>query len=475
LEGIKDGKKFLEMASRVALKKPVVILKAGKTAKTQLAIASHTGALAGSDEIMSVAFQKAGVIRANDLDEFFNLLKFISKYPAPKSNSCAVVTNAGGAGVLATDAFKDKNLALAEISTAAKDKLKKLLPPEASVENPIDLLGDAQQDRYQVALEILRQEKIENIFCLLTPQNQTNVAEIANLTIEQAKNKKINLIPVFIGGEKIASALEKFAKNELVNFSSPEAAIGTLEKYRSWQQFRENVKQEAILKIDRKRKKNSQAIILQALANGRKALSFADATSVMAMYGIKAAAHRTVTAENLGQLGLNFPLALKIDSDTILHKTDQGGLKLGIKDQAELETAFAQMRDSFPAEPIIAQAQVGKFAEIILGIKRDPIFGSVIVYGLGGIYTEIFKLVNFLLLPMTLQEIETQLLQSKIAFLFAGARGQAVCDSKEFAAILLGLMHFAQENPQVAEFDINPLFVYNDKQVACAVDIKIIF
>jgi len=475
LEGIKDGKKFLEIAKKVSLKKPIVILKAGKTAKTQLAIASHTGALAGSDEITSVAFEKAGVIRVDNLDEFLNILKLVSNYEVPESSLCAVLTNAGGAGVLATDAFKDKNISLAEISPASKKKLRAILPAEASVENPIDLLGDAQEDRYLGALEILKQEKIENIFCLLTPQNQTNVAEIAQVILEKAQTKKLNLIPVFIGGERVASAIAKLTKNGLVNFATPESAINTFEKYYNWQAFKATTPEVPMLKILATRKTQVQAIIKKALSEGSKALSFADGAKVMELYGIKAIAHSVVTGENIEELGLGFPLVLKVDSDEILHKTDQGGLRLGIKNQEELKRAFAEMNEAFKGEKIIAQFQAGKFAEIILGIKQDPIFGPVIVYGLGGIYTEIFKLVNFLLVPMSLVEIETELLKSKISFLFKGARGQAVCNSQEFAEILLGLMQFAQENPQVAEFDINPLFIYNDKQQACAVDIKIIF
>ena len=474
LEGIKDGQKFLQVAQKVSLKKPIIILKAGKTAKTQLAIASHTGALAGSDEITSSAFEKAGIIRANNLDEFLNLLKFFSTYDAPKSSLCAVVTNAGGAGVLATDAFKDKAILLADISLSSKKKMKAILPAESSVENPIDLLGDAQQDRYQAVLEILYKEKIENIFCLLTPQGQTKVEEIAKTIISFSQKKNVNIIPVFIGGEKISGALRDFPASGLVNFSSPESAIETLDKYRIWQQFRDGNLAVSTLKINKARMIKAQEIIKPAIAQKCKALSFADSAKVMELYAIKAVAHSIVTAENIEKLDLGFPLVLKVDSDKILHKTDQGGLRLGIKNQAELERAFAEMSEIFPGDKIIAQFQAGKFAEIILGIKKDPIFGPVIVYGLGGIYTEIFKLVNFLLIPMNLEEIEKQVLKSKIGFLFKGARGQAPCDSKEFAEILLGLMNFAQENPNVVEFDINPLFIYNDKQSARAVDIKII-
>ncbi|MEI8343384.1 MAG: acetate--CoA ligase family protein [Candidatus Moraniibacteriota bacterium] len=475
LEGIKDGAKFLKAVGKVSLKKPIVILKAGKTAKTQLAIASHTGALAGSDEITSVAFEKTGIIRANDLDEFLNLLKLISNYPSPKSSLCGVVTNAGGAGVLATDAFKDKNLSLADIPDKAKKKLKKILPAESSVENPIDLLGDAQDDRYRAVLEILRNEKIENIFCLLTPQGQTKVGQIALVATEYSQKKDLNIIPVFIGGEKISQALSSFVKNGLVNFATPEAAIGALEKYRVWQQFTDSRTKVSALKIDHKRKDKAQLIISKAIAEKRKALSFSDSAEMMKLYGIEAVAHADVTQENIENLNLGFPLALKIDSDTVLHKTDQGGLILGIKSIEQLKQSFSQMQEKFPGEKIIAQAQVDKFAEIILGIKRDAIFGPVIVYGLGGIYTEVFKLVNFLLVPMNLREIEMQIMKSKISFLFKGVRGQAACDSKQFAKILLGLMYFAQENLQVKEFDINPLFIHNYKQDACAVDIKIIF
>ncbi|EKE19423.1 MAG: hypothetical protein ACD_9C00022G0001, partial [uncultured bacterium] len=205
LEGIKNGEKFLEVAKRVSKIKPIVILKAGKTEKAQQAISSHTGALAGSDEIVDVAFEKAGVIRANDLDEFFDLLTLISFTDAPRNNKVAVVTNAGGAGVLTTDAFKNKKIVLAELPAKIKAEIKSKLPMEASVENPIDLLGDADEVRYDDALKIVG-SNVGTIISVLTPQQQTPVEKISKVIFEN-KIKNVVTAAVFIGGTRVAGAI----------------------------------------------------------------------------------------------------------------------------------------------------------------------------------------------------------------------------------------------------------------------------
>ena len=473
LEGIRDGQSFIEAAKRVSAKKPIVVLKAGKTEKAQKAISSHTGALAGSDVIMDVAFEKAGVMRAQTLEEFFALLKLMSFSDSPKDCKAAVITNAGGAGVLTTDAFKGKKIFLADISDSGKKRLKEVLPQESSVENPVDVLGDAKEDRYAAALEIIESEDIGTIICVLTPQNQTPVMDVAKTVVDFKGRTKKNICAVFIGGERIEEAATFLESNGVPNFAYPEEAVDALDEYAKWS-FGKNGAVEKYL-VDEKRKEDTRELIEKAKSSGKKALLFAEAAGLMENYGIKAVRAYDISEGCEIPEDVEYPVVAKVDSDTVLHKTDKQGLILGLKNKEELEGARKTITENFPGEKIIAQPMRDKHAELILGIARDSVFGPIVAFGLGGIYTEVFKMVDFLIPPMNENAIKEAVLKSKIAFLFEGVRGQAKCDIDEFAGILKGLMEFALEAEGVREFDINPLFIYNDKRPAVAVDIKIIF
>ena len=474
LEGIKNGQKFIETAKKVSKIKPIVILKAGKTERAQKAISSHTGALAGSDDIIDVAFEKAGVIRANDLEEFFDLLTLISFVDAPKNEKVAVLTNAGGAGVLTTDAFKGKDIVLADFSSKTKDEMKSVLPQEASVENPVDLLGDAGEDRYQSILDILNKQKVGVIIPVLTPQQQTPVEKIAEAIIKNRKHSQSAMITVFIGGGRIKKSVDDLKKNYIPNFSNPDGAISALNKYYKWSLFKKT--KEIICKenINVSRKKQVEEIIAMAKKENRSALFFSEAFEVMKKYAINPVSYVEILPGSEISPIMQYPVVIKVDSDKVLHKSDKQALILNIKDPSALEAAAKKLRANFPTERLVVQPMHDKQVEVILGIKQDSIFGPVIVYGLGGIYTEVFKMVNFLIPPMTAQSIKEQILKSKISFLFSGARGQQAYDIEEFASIINGLMDFAVENKNISEFDINPLFIYNDGREALAVDIKII-
>ena len=482
LEGIKDGTKFLEKAKEVSIKKPIVILKAGKTEKSQQAISSHTGALAGSDEIIDVAFESAGIIRADDLDNFFDLLKLISFTDVPKNNEVAVITNAGGAGVLATDAFKGKKIILAEFDEKTKAELKKNLPNESSVQNPIDLLGDAKEDRYENILNILNNKKAGSTICLLTPQEQTPVEKISETIIKAKKINNIPMIAVFIGGGKTRKAIAYLEKNNIPNFSNPENAVRALDQYYKWDIFRKNKNKITEQKLSSERAMQVAKIITNAQNKKRRALLFPEAADVMRRYGINCVESYEILAgiQDVPEIK-NYPVVLKVDSDKVLHKSDKQALILNIENKEALNVAIKKLQENFPNEQLLVQEQLlikasqGGQTEIILGIKKDEIFGPIIVYGLGGIYTEVFKMVDFLISPMDIIELKKSIIGGKIGFLFNGVRGQAAYDIDEFAKIILGLMDFALENSEVKEFDINPIFIYNYGRKACAVDVKIIF
>ncbi|EKE25088.1 MAG: hypothetical protein ACD_5C00299G0001, partial [uncultured bacterium] len=471
LEGIKSGTRFLEVAGRVSKIKPIVILKAGKTEKAQHAISSHTGALAGSDEIASVVFEKAGVIRAENLDEFFDLLTLISFTDAPRNEKIAVVTNAGGVGVLSTDAFQGKEVVLSEVPEKIKVKIKAQLPGEASVENPIDLLGDADEIRYDSALTLL-DNNFGTIISVLTPQQQTPVEKITEVILDNKKNS-VNMLTVFVGGDRVTHAIKTLKKNGVPNFSDPARAVAAIDKYAKWGKFRnQKDKSKGIAKLV-VRAKAINDILRKIKEDGRSALLFTEAANLMKKYGVSGGEFWSIdTKEKIPEIS-NFPLVAKIDSDKVLHKSDRQGVILSIKNQIELEEAVKTLRSNFTGEKILIQPMQSKQIELILGIKKDEVFGPVIVYGLGGIYTEVFKMVNFILAPISREQIKKQVLVSKIGFLFEGLRGQKPYDLEEFANILEGLIMFALENKELAGLDINPLFIYNDGRSASAVDIKI--
>ncbi|MCX6762073.1 MAG: acetate--CoA ligase family protein [Candidatus Moranbacteria bacterium] len=484
LEGIKSGREFLEIASRVSRTKPIVVLKAGKTERSQKAIASHTGALAGSDEIMDVAFAKAGILRARDLEEFFNLIGFISHNKSMVSNKIAVITNAGGVGVLATDAFLRKEIVLAELGEKTKAALRKILPEESSVENPVDLLGDALKDRYKKVLQIIeKDQEIGAVICLLTPQDQTPVEKIARVIAKfNAKSQKA-IVASFVGGKKVEKGVKKLRAENIFNFAFPESAVSVLDAYYRWNFKEKNPIDNLCGSINEERKIKASAIIDAAKKENRHALYFSESRKVMEMYGINTSKSFEINlAGSKSPLGgllepridIDFPVVLKVDSDEILHKTDRGGLILNIKNQAELEAAVQKMRENFPGAKLITQPMLAAGMEIILGIKRDANFGPVVVYGLGGIYTEVFKLAEMLIPPFSKEAVENSLRTGKLGFLFRETRGQKIYNLPELAQIICALGDFSQELDGASEFDINPLLVYNNGNKAVAVDVKVI-
>jgi acetyltransferase len=479
LESIKNGKEFMKSIQKFSAAKPVVILKTGKNEKTQEAISSHTGALAGSDEIISAALKKAGALRAENLEEFFGLLNLLNNFPKNSGQESVIITNAGGAGVLATDAFNGKNVRLAKLGSDIKKELKKNLPAESSVENPIDLLGDAKEDRYGKVLEIISQIKeIGSVICLLTPQEQTPVEKIAEEIIK-FKNKTDKIVAaVFLGGEKVETAVEKLKIGGVCSFNFPDLAVSVIDKYCQWNVFHrsENKREEQF--INEKRKNAAEKIIRNAKNENRSALYYFEAKRIMEIYGINAAEYLEIFPNDDfpsgSDMSFKFPVVLKVDSDKILHKTDKNGLVLNIQNQEELKKAVSLMKINFPGNRFIVQPMAEKGLEIIAGIKRDPIFGPVAVYGLGGIYTEIFKMVDYLIPPLTVSQAEGTLLKGKLGFLFQGVRGQKKYDVQNLSRLILATIAMAIELPEIKEFDINPAVIYNDGKEPIALDIKII-
>lgn len=474
LEGINQGGDFLEIAQKIS--KPVVILKAGKTEKSQEVIASHTGALAGSEAVMNAIFAKAGIIQAETLEDFFNFLNICSKSDSPSNNQVAIVTNAGGPGVLTTDAFGNKGIQLVGMSQEEKDKLRQLLPKEASVENPIDLLGDAKDDRYEKILDIIASTSdVGSVLCILTPQDQTPAEKVADVIINFKRQSKKVIIAIFIGGEKVKQAIFKMKSAGVVIISFPEQAVRVLDAYYLWSKNKIKNKIVKAYLINKERQSRVVKIIARAKKDGRSALLFSEAAEIMKEYHIPvsdywlASSLETITSE------IVYPVAVKIDSADVLHKTEKKGVALWVANESELKKTISKMRADFLEGNIIVQPMAERGMELILGIKKDDLFGLVILYGLGGIYTEVFKTVEFLIPPESKDRIMEKLIDGKLGFLFKETRGQARYKLEELADILYNLQCLAQEIDSIKELDINPLFVYNNGKKFVAVDVKFIF
>lgn len=477
LEGIRDGQKFIETAQRVSRSKPVIILKAGRSEKSQKAIASHTGSLAGSDEIMDIAFRKAGIIRAENLGDFFMLITLVSNFKKFTNQECAIITNAGGPGVLATDAFKNKKISLKDFSSQTKDELRKFLPSESSVENPIDLLGDADEERYRKTLELLEKEELSNIICIMTAQSQTPVASIAEVVKDFYQKSSKNIVPVFIGGEKIKEGRDILKNAGIPNFEFPKEVIDALDKMISSDKLEKNIsartvaKESLLKRIFGIKKEN---IIDKAIECNSKALLFGEAGDLMKEFSIPVVDFVNLSSsDELNEISFNFPVVLKVDSENVLHKTEKKGLILGIENMEELKKEVAEMRNNFQRENLIIQPMLKYEAELILGLKRDSVFGPVIVFGLGGIYTEVFRMVDFLILPLNKEEIKRKIEESKIGFLFRETRGKKVAVLDEFTELIFNFASLIEANEKIKEIDINPLLVTKGGELK-AVDVKVI-
>jgi len=342
------------------------------------------------------------------------------------------------------------------------------------VENPVDLLGDAMEDRYRKVLEIISREKeIGTLVCVLTPQDQTPVAKIAQVLIDFKKSSNRNVIAIFIGGNRVKESVITLEKNDIPNFSFPDQGINVLDKYYKWSRFKNKLVEKGS-KSDSDRQEKVAAIVQKAKVAGRQALLFLEASQVLNLYGIKTIETKIINTGGQNISGTSFPVVMKVDSDKVLHKTDRQGVILDIRNKEDLVMALKKLASNFPGENLIIQPMVERQTELIIGIKQDATVRSILIYGLGGIYTEIFKMVNFLIPPLSLEDIKASLHQGNLGFLFKETRGQKPYNLDELAEILQKIAQLSQEAKEIRELDINPLLIYNDSREGLAIDVKIL-
>ena len=485
LEGVEDGRRFLKIAAEASAKKPIAILKSGVSEAGAKAISSHTGSMAGSSIAYSTAFKKSGVAQANSIEELLNLGLAFSSQPLSEGRGVAIVTNAGGPGIIAADACAKHNLNLAWLSLKTIGELRKRLPPEASWINPIDVLGDSKADRYSLALETaLEDRSVDAAIVILTPQAMTQPFETANeiIAIKDRFPKK-PLLASFMGGVGVRRGVEALMKAGIPNYLNPEDAVAALAKMADYSEYlRRGFKAEApSFKVCLEEVKD---IISRARREGRVNLLSVEAEEVARAYGIQTP--QSGLAQNFRQAiqiarGLGYPVALKIVSPQILHKTDVGGVKLNLASDEEVSRAFNEvMREAsiLMPEARVYGVEVQKMApagkEMIIGMHRDLQFGPLIMFGLGGVYANLIKDVSFKLAPLSKEDAYEMIAETKAYKLLRGVRGEARSDIGSVAEAILRVSQIAMDFKEINDIDINPLIVYREGGGSLALDIKII-
>lgn len=479
LEGIDDGRKFVEVAGNVSRKKPVIIVKSGRTEMGSKAVSSHTGSIAGSDIAFETAFRKAGVIRAYSVEELFDYAISFSYQPLINNKRIAIVTNAGGPSVMAVDAIEKAGLELAEISEKTQENLKSFLPPAANTHNPVDALGDVNAENYGKALDvILSDENVDGVICILTPQVVTEVEETAEKIIEISKKYHKPVVGCFMGGKRIEPGVKKLIEGKIPNYQFPERCVRTLKSMLDYKKYLSREKEEIITyevekekvreKIEYYKKENRSVI---GDVEGREILSFYGIKTIQSFLARDIEEGKSIFKE------INSPVVMKLVSPDIIHKTEAGGVKVGIKTVDEFENAFKEIIKSakeYKKDATIEGIQIQQYIEggieVIVGVNKDVQFGHLIMFGLGGIYVELFKDVSFNLAPLTDSEAEEMINGVKSAKLFRGFRNIPPADTEKIKETLLRVSQLVTDFPQIKEMDINPLIVKGKEVIA--VDVR---
>lgn len=489
MESVGNPSSFLSAAREVALNKPIIVIKAGRSEAAAAAAASHTGSLAGSDAVFDAALERAGVLRVNTISELFSMASVLSKQPQPKGPSLAIVTNAGGPSVLATDAAVFHGAEIAHLMESSLEELNSFLPAAWSHANPVDLLGDAGPELYAHTLDVLeKDEGVNGILAILTPQDMTDSTGTAERILSTRKCKEKPLLTSWMGGEAVKEGKELLLNAGIPCFEYPDDAAET---FAAMWRYHKNLQLQYETPVVRhhgetaseeegehlKERIDSSAIIAKARREGRVLLDEAESKELLASYGIKVVktyiAHSEKEAKQYAEK-IGFPVVVKLFSRSITHKTDVGGVKLNIKSGDEVERAFREIKKSvaeaaglehFQGVTVQRMIKLDGY-EFILGSSTDPQFGPVLLFGLGGQLVEVFKDTALAIPPLNSTLALLLMKKIKAYALFKGQRGRPPIDEHQIADILVRFSELIVENPRIKECDINPLLVSPEEIIA---------
>jgi acetyl coenzyme A synthetase (ADP forming)-like protein len=486
LEDITNGRDFIEIAKRITWEagKPMLAVKSGRSAEGARAAASHTGSLAGLDVAYDAIFLQSGIQRVEGVSELFNHAVAFSRQPLPRGNRVAIVTNAGGPGIMATDAAIRSGLTLASLSDATKERLKEHLPATASLQNPVDVIGDATHERYESAIrQVLLDEGVDGAIVILTPQAMTDILETAEIVPRVSRGIDKPILCSFMGIVDVSEGVHYLEQHGIPNYAFPEAAARSMAAMvRFSDRLKPGLREFRRMEADKDR---AARLIEETLGNkDRYYMGEREANEILRCYGFPLLKHRLIQdpleiRAALEEVGL--PVAMKIASPDIVHKFDAGGVRLKIKTLEGATRAYGEIMESVlktnPSariEGILVEEMARGGVEVILGASRDPKFGPICMFGLGGTFVEALRDVTFRLAPMWESSAENMIRSIKAYRVLQGIRGIPPSDLKAIKDCILRLSQLVSEHPEIAELDINPLIAYPEGQGCVVADSRIL-
>ena len=476
VENFGNPRRFLETAGRITKRKPIIALKSGRSTAGARAAASHTGALAASDATVDALLAQAGVLRARSMEELFDMAMAFGEQPLPRSRRTAVITNSGGPGILTADALEAHGMEIPELSRTTVETLAPLLPGEASLRNPLDMIAAATPTSYRSALTaVLADPGIDAAVAIFVPPLGVRQEDVAEAIVAAAKSHSAKpVLAVLMGRDGLPEGRAELNAADIPAYIFPESAaraLAALNHQREW--VDRPVTEWTPLPVDRA---HAGQIIRRARGAGAAKLDELDALELFEAYGIPTAPARVATsAADCARVAaaLGFPVVLKVVSPEIVHKSDVGGIVVGVEDAADAEAGYARIVESVgQAKPgatisgVLVQRMVRGGRELIAGVTRDPLFGPLVMFGLGGIYVEALRDVTFRIAPIGDAEARDMITGIRGAALLDAIRGQEAVNRDAIIAVLRRISQLAVDFPEIAELDVNPLLGFGDRAVA---------
>ena len=482
VEGIQDGPRFMEVARRVSQKKPIVFLKAGKNDAGAKAVSSHTGSLAGSYAAYQAALSQAGVVEVETISQLFNVAWALGTQPLPAGKRVAITTNAGGAAALAADSLAFNGFELAKISPEIQQKLRTKLNPSAQVSNPVDMLGSVSPEDYIWSLGNLdADESVDVLLPILVPQSLVDTLGVAKAWVEIGKQTNKTLLTCLMGERSTLESEQWLNMAGVPVFAYPDEAGRVL---KGMQQYKQVLSKPPFKPIEAKNIDHNKMAAALALANGARAVGEYETRIMLEAYGIRNVPgdlamdvdEALMIADKSG-----YPVVMKIVSEDILHKSDSGGIALNILNPEQLRVEYdamlariAQIEPSARIRGVMVEQMAPKGLEVIIGMRRDPTFGPLMMFGLGGTMVELLKDISFKVAPLTSEDIDEMIENTLAGKLLKGYRSSAKADIKAVKETIARLSQLSLDNPAISEIEINPLIVYPEGQGAISLDSRAI-
>lgn len=482
MESILQPQEFRQLASRTSKKKPILALKAGRSAAGASAASSHTGSLAGADRAADALLHQAGVIREKSLKDLFSSAKAFSLCPLPKGDRVAIVTNSGGPAIMATDAVEDFGMQMAKLSDATKEKLRSFLPAAASVKNPVDMIASAPLEHYKQTLEtVLADDGVDMVLVIYLPFLGLKDTDVAQAVMEiRAAHPEKPIVGVFMTTQEFFSSLSDREVTVPFYMYSEEgiAAFDRLNRQRKWVE-----RPAGVIPSYAVDKAAAEAIFAGARAEGRDTLTTNESIALLDAYGIRTCRSKLAKSEDEAVAianAIGYPIVMKMTSKTTSHKTDVGGVRVGIRSEKQLREEYQDLIAKLTErglekglEGVLIQEMVQGKREMVCGLATDPQYGPMVMFGLGGVFVEVMKDVVFRLAPLTDQDVHEMVRSVKAWKLLAGARGMTPAQTDKIEETLLRISQLVADFPQVAELDINPLIVSDKDGEPISVDARV--